>query len=52
MPVGKVFLEYPGDSRLTGTHSRGNITSRMAISGQRNDVFLLGRGDGVHDEFE
>lgn len=46
--IGEEVLEYPGDSRLADSHSRGNETSRVAIRGQRKDVFLLSRRDGVH----
>lgn len=46
--VGKEVPEYPGDSRLADTQVGGNFMSRMTIRGQRNDVFLLSRGDGVH----
>ena len=48
--VGKEVLEYSGDSRLADTQGGGNITSRMTITGQREDVFLLSRGDGAHGE--
>jgi hypothetical protein len=48
--VRNKVLKYPGHSRLANTKFGGNRASRMMIGGQGKDVFLLGRGDGVHDE--
>ena len=40
LAIRKEVLKYPGHSRLANTK----------FGGQRKDVFLLSRGDGVHDE--
>ena len=48
--VRKEVLKYPGYSRLANTKFGGNRANRMMIGGQGKNVFLLDRGDGVHDE--
>ena len=40
--------ECSGYCGLAEAKSEGNSVSEMAIGGQREDVFLLRRGDGVH----
>ena len=50
LAIRKEVLKYPGHSRLANTKFGGNRASGMMIGGQRKDVFLLSRGDGVHDE--
>ena len=47
--IRKEVLKYPGYSRLANTKFGGNRVSGIMIGGQRKDVFLLSRGDGVHD---
>ena len=43
-------LKYPGHSRLANTKFGGNNMNGVMIKGQRKDIFLLIRGNGVHDE--
>ena len=50
LAIRKEVLKYPGHSRLSNTKFGGNRVSSMMIGGQRKDVFLLSRGNGVHDE--
>ena len=46
--IGKKVLKCPRDSRLANAKFESNIASGDAIGGQRKDVFLLSRGDGMH----
>jgi len=48
--IRKEFLNNPGYSRLAHMNFGGNETSWETFRSQRKDVFLLSRGDGVHDE--
>jgi hypothetical protein len=50
LAIRKEVLKYPGHSRLANTKFGGNRTGGMMIGGQRKDIFLLSRRDGVHDE--
>ena len=44
------ILKYARHSRLTNTKFGGNNTNGVVIGGQRKDIFLLIRGDGVYDK--
>jgi hypothetical protein len=48
--IWKEVLKYPRDSRLSTAKFGSNMTSGDVIGGQRKDVFLLSRGDGMHWE--
>ena len=48
--VRQRVFEHSGDSRLTDTQARGNITGGMTMGGQGKDVFHLSRGYGKHEE--
>ena len=48
--VGKEVLKGSRDSRLANTKFGSNMTSGDAIGGQKKNVFLLSRGDGMHWE--
>ena len=50
LSIKEEVLKYPGHSRLANTKFGGNKTNGVKIGGQRKDIFLLIRGDGVHDE--
>ena len=50
--IKKEVLKYPGHSRLANTKFGGNSTNGVMIGGQRKDIFLLIRGDRVHDELQ
>jgi hypothetical protein len=39
------------DSRLAKTSFLGNRVSRVTMRSQRKDIFLVSRGDGMHDEY-
>ena len=49
-PIRKVFLKDSVYSRPSNTSSRGNLTNRIAIRSKRKDIFLLSRGDRMHNE--
>ena len=42
--------KYPGHSRLANTKFGNNNLNGVMIGGQRKDIFLLIRGDRVHDK--
>ena len=48
--IGKDVMKSSDDSRLAKTSSLGNRVSRMTMRSQRKDIFLVSRGDGMHDE--
>jgi hypothetical protein len=48
--IGKEVLKCSRDSRLANAKFGSNMTSGDAIRGQRKDVFLLSRGDGMYWE--
>ena len=48
--VGNEVLKGPRDSRLANAKFGSNMMSGDAIGGQRKNVFLLNRGDGMHWE--
>ena len=50
LSIREEVLKYPGHSRLANTKFGGNNTIGVMLGGQRKNIFLLIRGDGVHDE--
>ncbi len=48
--IGKNIVKGPDDSRLSKTSFLSNRVGGMAMGSQRKDIFLLSRGDGMHDE--
>ena len=48
MLIGMEVSEDFGHCRLAEAKSRGNSASGIAIEGQREDIFLLSRGGGMH----
>ena len=50
LSIREEVLKYPGHSRLDNTKFGGNNTNGVMIGGQRKDIFLLVRGDGVYNE--
>ena len=47
---GKNFVKCSDDSRLANTSFGGNGVSRIAMRSERKDIFLLSRGNRMHDE--
>ena len=45
--IEEEVLKYPGHSRLANTKFGGNNMNGGIIEGQRKDIFLLIRRDGV-----
>ena len=46
--VGMEGSKCPGYSRLASVESGSNSVSRVTMEGQRENVFLLSRGGGMH----
>ena len=50
LAIKKEVLECLRDSRLANVKFECNMTSGNAIEGQKMDVFLLSRGDRIHQK--
>ena len=50
--IGKKIFKYSANSSPANAKFGGNIACRKTIGGQRNDIFFLSRGDGVHSELK
>ena len=48
--VGKEFMKCSGNNRPSNTKFGGNMMIGEAIGSKRKDIFLLSRGDRMHDE--
>ena len=49
--IRKEFLKDSGDGGSANMKFGGNMTCGESIRSKGEDVFLLGRGDGMHVEF-